>query len=112
MNDSVKTILAHMALSVALAVPNAFAAPTEGQSHFDTPLKAVSALAAAGVMTKPSAFLLTRGLALGLAGVLVCATPNFSTVVTVPFFKTVTPDLEWGYVIFAMLVIIGASNAA
>jgi phospho-N-acetylmuramoyl-pentapeptide-transferase len=46
-----------------------------------------------------------------LAGVLVCATPNFSTEVTVPFFKTVTPDLEWGYVIFAVLVIVGASNA-
>ena len=33
---------------------------------------AVSALAAAVVMTKPSIFLLTRELALGLAGVLVC----------------------------------------
>jgi phospho-N-acetylmuramoyl-pentapeptide-transferase len=46
-----------------------------------------------------------------IAGVLVCATPNFSTEVTVPFFKTVTPDLGWGYVVFAMLVIVGASNA-
>jgi phospho-N-acetylmuramoyl-pentapeptide-transferase len=46
-----------------------------------------------------------------LAGVWICATPNFSTEVTVPFFKTVTPDLEWGYVIFAVLVIVGASNA-
>jgi len=46
-----------------------------------------------------------------IAGVLIYATPNFSTEVTVPFFKTVTPDLEWGYVIFAVLVIVGASNA-
>jgi phospho-N-acetylmuramoyl-pentapeptide-transferase len=46
-----------------------------------------------------------------VAGVLVCATPHFSTEVTVPFFKTVSPDLGWGYVIFAMLVIVGASNA-
>jgi phospho-N-acetylmuramoyl-pentapeptide-transferase len=45
------------------------------------------------------------------AGVLVCATPQFTTEVTVPFFKTVSPDLGWGYVIFAMLVIVGASNA-
>jgi len=53
---------------------------------------------------------LQTGLSL-LAGVLVCATPNFSTEVTFPFFKTVTPDLGWGYVLFAMLVIVGASNA-
>jgi phospho-N-acetylmuramoyl-pentapeptide-transferase len=53
---------------------------------------------------------LQAGLAL-LAGVLVYFTPNFSTEVTVPFFKTVTPDLGWGYIIFAMLVIVGASNA-
>jgi phospho-N-acetylmuramoyl-pentapeptide-transferase len=53
---------------------------------------------------------LQAGLAL-VAGVLVCAIPNFSTEVTVPFFKDVTPDLGWGYVIFAILVIVGASNA-
>ena len=46
-----------------------------------------------------------------VAGVLVCATPQFSTEVTVPFFKTLSPDLGWGYVLFAMLVIVGASNA-
>ena len=50
------------------------------------------------------------GIAL-IAGVWVYLTPNFSTEVTVPFFKTVTPDLGWGYIIFAMLVIVGASNA-
>jgi phospho-N-acetylmuramoyl-pentapeptide-transferase len=46
-----------------------------------------------------------------VAGVLVCATPQFSTEVTVPFFKTLSPDLGWGYVLFAVLVIVGASNA-
>ncbi len=46
-----------------------------------------------------------------VAGVWVYLTPNFSTEVTVPFFKTVTPDLDWGYIIFAVLVIVGASNA-
>jgi phospho-N-acetylmuramoyl-pentapeptide-transferase len=45
------------------------------------------------------------------AGVLVCLTPNFSTEVTVPFFKNVSPDFGWGYVVFAVLVIVGASNA-
>jgi phospho-N-acetylmuramoyl-pentapeptide-transferase len=54
--------------------------------------------------------LLQAGVAL-IAGVWVYLTPNFSTEVTMPFFKTVTPDLGWGYIIFAMLVIVGASNA-
>jgi phospho-N-acetylmuramoyl-pentapeptide-transferase len=61
-------------------------------------------------LTVRSKLVLQAGLAL-LAGVLVYLTPNFSTEVTVPFFKTVTPDLDWGYIIFAMLVIVGASNA-
>jgi phospho-N-acetylmuramoyl-pentapeptide-transferase len=46
-----------------------------------------------------------------VAGGWVYLTPNFSTEVTIPFFKTVTPDLGWGYIVFAMLVIVGASNA-
>ncbi len=54
--------------------------------------------------------LLQAGVAL-IAGVSVYFTPNFSTEVTMPFFKTVTPDLDWGYIIFAILVIVGASNA-
>jgi phospho-N-acetylmuramoyl-pentapeptide-transferase len=53
---------------------------------------------------------LQAGVALA-AGVWVYLTPNFSTEVTVPFFKTLTPDLGWGYIAFAMLVIVGASNA-
>jgi phospho-N-acetylmuramoyl-pentapeptide-transferase len=54
--------------------------------------------------------LLQTGVAL-LASIGVCLTPNFSTVVTVPFFKTVAPHLGWGYILFAVLVIVGASNA-
>ena len=46
-----------------------------------------------------------------LAGTLVCLVPNFSTEVTMPFFKTVSPELGWGYILFALLVIVGASNA-
>jgi phospho-N-acetylmuramoyl-pentapeptide-transferase len=61
-------------------------------------------------LTVRGKLLLQSGLAL-LAGMLVYLTPNFSTEVTVPFFKTVTPDLDWGYIVFAMLVIVGASNA-
>jgi phospho-N-acetylmuramoyl-pentapeptide-transferase len=54
--------------------------------------------------------LLQGGVAL-VASVWIYLTPNFSTEVAVPFFKTVTPDLGWGYVVFALLVIVGASNA-
>ncbi|MDT8441649.1 MAG: phospho-N-acetylmuramoyl-pentapeptide-transferase [Desulfuromonadales bacterium] len=37
--------------------------------------------------------------------------PPFQTTLAFPFFKGVNPDLGWLYVPFAMLVIIGASNA-
>ncbi|MFO7709673.1 MAG: phospho-N-acetylmuramoyl-pentapeptide-transferase [Desulfobacterales bacterium] len=45
------------------------------------------------------------------AGGLVFLVPNFSTEVTVPFFKTVSPELGWGYILFAVVVIVGAANA-
>ena len=37
--------------------------------------------------------------------------PPFQTTLAFPFFKGLNPDLGWAYVPFAMLVIIGASNA-
>lgn len=37
--------------------------------------------------------------------------PAYSTRLTVPFFKDVNPDLGWFYIVFAVLVIVGASNA-
>jgi phospho-N-acetylmuramoyl-pentapeptide-transferase len=46
-----------------------------------------------------------------ITGYLVYASPNFSTVVTIPFFKNVSPDFGWGYILFAAFVIVGASNA-
>jgi phospho-N-acetylmuramoyl-pentapeptide-transferase len=45
------------------------------------------------------------------AGIMVCLRPDFDTQVTVPFFKHISPDLGWGYVLFAVLVIVGTSNA-
>jgi phospho-N-acetylmuramoyl-pentapeptide-transferase len=45
------------------------------------------------------------------AAILVCARPDFNTEVTVPFFKHISPDLGWGYVVFAVFVIVGTSNA-
>ena len=46
-----------------------------------------------------------------ITGILVYITPDFSTEVTVPFFKKIKPDFGWGYIIFAAFVIVGASNA-
>jgi len=46
-----------------------------------------------------------------IAGFLVYSQPDFNTQVTIPFFKKLSPDLGWGYVIFATFVIVGTSNA-
>jgi len=46
-----------------------------------------------------------------VTGFLVYIIPDFSTQVTLPFFKNISPDLGWGYIIFAAFVIVGASNA-
>jgi phospho-N-acetylmuramoyl-pentapeptide-transferase len=46
-----------------------------------------------------------------ITGWMVYASPNFSTEVTIPFFKNITPDFGWGYILFAAFVIVGASNA-
>jgi len=46
-----------------------------------------------------------------IAGFLAYISPDFSTQITIPFFKNVSPDFGWGYIIFAAFVIVGASNA-
>jgi phospho-N-acetylmuramoyl-pentapeptide-transferase len=46
-----------------------------------------------------------------LAGFLVVMCPDVTTLVSIPFFKQVSPDLGWGYILFAAFVIVGASNA-
>ena len=55
-------------------------------------------------------FLLQTGLAT-VCGLLFYFHADFSTQVTVPFLKNVQPDLGWGYILFTVLVIVGASNA-
>ena len=50
--------------------------------------------------------------ALGLTiGLLLYYHAGFDTRVTIPFFKRLSPDLGWGYVPFAALVIVATSNA-
>jgi phospho-N-acetylmuramoyl-pentapeptide-transferase len=36
---------------------------------------------------------------------------DFSSNITIPFFKTVLPDLGWGYVLLSTFIIVGAANA-
>jgi len=44
-------------------------------------------------------------------GLFVFFSPGFDGHLAIPFFKNLRPDLGWFYVIFAIIVIIGASNA-
>lgn len=46
-----------------------------------------------------------------VAGVLIYLSPDFNTQVTIPFFKNISPDLGWAYIIFGVFVIVGTSNA-
>jgi phospho-N-acetylmuramoyl-pentapeptide-transferase len=46
-----------------------------------------------------------------LAALLLSFLPGFDSTVTVPFFKDVRPDLNWFYIPFAALIVVGASNA-
>jgi phospho-N-acetylmuramoyl-pentapeptide-transferase len=45
----------------------------------------------------------------GLAALILLA--DFDTRLTIPFFKNLRPDLGWAYLVFGVLVIVGASNA-
>jgi phospho-N-acetylmuramoyl-pentapeptide-transferase len=61
-------------------------------------------------LTVRQKFLLQLVLAV-IAGSLLYMNPDFDTRITIPFFKKISPDLGWGYVLFAALVIVGTSNA-
>ena len=43
--------------------------------------------------------------------IILAVKPGFSSTVTIPFFKTVLPDLGWGYVLLSTFIIVGAANA-
>lgn len=54
---------------------------------------------------------LAQGLVALVIGLVFYFLPGYSTQLNVPFFKNFTPDLGVLYIPFAMLVIVGASNA-
>ncbi len=46
-----------------------------------------------------------------VVGLFVLLHPGFDGQLSVPFFKNIHPDLGWFYLVFAVLVIVGSSNA-
>ncbi len=44
-------------------------------------------------------------------GIFIFNTPGFDGHLAIPFLKDIRPDLGWFYVIFAIIIIVGASNA-
>ncbi len=58
----------------------------------------------------PLAKVLGQVIVAGIAVTVLVMQPDFSTTLSVPFFKNINPDLGWWYVPFAVLVMVGASN--
>lgn len=46
-----------------------------------------------------------------MIGIILYYSPAYSTRLHIPFFKNLHPDLGWWYILFTLLVIVGASNA-
>ncbi len=55
--------------------------------------------------------LLLQILGASLVGLFLLLTPGYDGMLSLPFFKTFHPDLGWWYLPFAVVVIVGASNA-
>lgn len=69
------------------------------------------------ISRKSSAGLSVRGklllqlLGAAAVGLFIFFQPGFDGHLSIPFLKNIKPDLGWFYVVFAMIVIVGASNA-
>jgi phospho-N-acetylmuramoyl-pentapeptide-transferase len=46
-----------------------------------------------------------------IVGIILYVKPGFNSAVTIPFFKTILPDLGRGYILFSVFIIVGAANA-
>ncbi len=55
--------------------------------------------------------ILLQVLGAGLFGALLFTHPDFDSHLSFPFFKELRPDLGWWYAVFALVVVVGASNA-
>ncbi|KIX15082.1 phospho-N-acetylmuramoyl-pentapeptide-transferase [Dethiosulfatarculus sandiegensis] len=63
-----------------------------------------------GGLSSKAKFLLLSMVSLAIALALYYH-PGYNTQLSVPFFKLVVPDLGWGYVVLAVFILVGASNA-
>jgi phospho-N-acetylmuramoyl-pentapeptide-transferase len=63
----------------------------------------------AGLSGRTKLFLQFLGAA--VIGLFIFFYPDFDGHLSVPFLKNIQPDLGWFYIVFAMVVIVGASNA-
>ena len=60
----------------------------------------------------PGVFRLTAETAIALfVGIILFIKPDFNANVTIPFFKTVLPNIGWGYILLSTFIIVGAANA-
>ena len=57
-----------------------------------------------------SKFILQIGIAL-VPAIFLYLNFRYNTRLNIPFFKTLTPDLYWGYILLALVIIVGTSNA-
>lgn len=46
-----------------------------------------------------------------VASLILYSLPDFKTTLTIPFFEEVRPELSWGFIPLALLVIVGTANA-
>ncbi len=46
-----------------------------------------------------------------LAALALYSIPGYNTQLSIPFFKLVTPNLGWGYIVLAVFILVGTSNA-
>jgi phospho-N-acetylmuramoyl-pentapeptide-transferase len=69
----------------------------------------VSRKSSAGISARCKLFMQFAGAA--AIGLFIYLYPGFDGHLSVPFLKNIRPDLGWFYIVFAMIVIVGASNA-
>jgi phospho-N-acetylmuramoyl-pentapeptide-transferase len=98
------TDLSNFYIWIALLVIVSFGAIGFVDDYYKQVKKRNGGLSGVGKMGLQIAFAL-------IAAILVYQRVDFNTHVTVPFFKNINPDLGWGYIFFAVLVIVGTSNA-
>lgn len=72
-------------------------------------IKKISKGNSAGLSARGKLILQMMGAA--IVGVFILVHPGFDGHLSLPFLKDIRPDLGWFYVVFAILVIVGSSNA-